>query len=309
EWLPNRHGGNENLEAVDFLRRMNEVVHARGAVTIAEESTAWPRVSHPTYLGGLGFTYKWNMGWMHDTLAYMGEDPVHRRYHHERLTFGMLYADSENFILPLSHDEVVHGKGSLLARMPGDDWQRFANLRCYYAFMYGYPGKKLQFMGGEFAQAREWNVDRELDWHLLDEPLHRGVHDLVRDLNRLHREHVALHARDCDAGGFEWIDCSDDLHSVIAFLRQAGEDVEPVLVVCNFTPVPRHDYRVGVPRSGDYREILNTDAALYGGSNVGNLGAIGADAIGMHGHPYSLKLSLPPLTTLFLAVPPRDPTP
>ena len=297
-WVPNRHGGNENIEAIDFMRRLNELVHARGAVTMAEESTAWPMVSRPTWLGGLGYTYKWNMGWMHDTLAYMKEDPVHRRYHHDRLTFGLLYGFAENFILPLSHDEVVHGKGSLIARMPGDPWQRFANLRAYYALMYGYPGKKLLFMGGEFAQEREWDFDRALDWHLLDEPRHRGVQALVRDLNRLYRGYAALHQLDCEAAGFEWIDCADRENSVIAFLRRARTADDCVLVVCNFTPVVRKAYRIGVPAGGRYLELLNTDAAQYGGGDVGNLGVVRADPIAAHGRPCSLNLTLPPLATL-----------
>ncbi len=300
EWLPNRYGGNENLEAIAFMRKLNEVVHGMGAVTMAEESTAWPMVSRPTYVGGLGYTYKWNMGWMHDTLAYLREDPVHRRYHQDGLTFGLLYAFSENFVLPLSHDEVVHGKGSLLGKMPGDWWQRFANLRLLYAYLYAYPGKKLLFMGAEFAQEREWSVDRALDWGLLDRPEHRGIQTLVRDLNAVYTGHGALHQRDCDAGGFSWIDCSDHENSVIAFLRLAHELRDHVLVVCNFTPVVRYDYRVGVPFAGRYLELLNTDAEAYGGSAVGNLGAVTAEAVSAHGQPSSLRLTLPPLAALFL---------
>lgn len=300
EWLPNKYGGNENLEAIAFMRRLNEAVHARGAVTMAEESTAWPMVSRPTYVGGLGYTYKWNMGWMHDTLGYMEQDPVHRRYHQESLTFGLLYAFSENFILPLSHDEVVHGKGSLLGKMPGDAWQRFANLRLLYALMYAYPGKKLLFMGGEFAQEREWDFDRALDWELLQQPAHRGIQDLVRDLNRLYAQQAALHQRDCDSDGFAWVDCSDLEHSVIAFLRQGGDTRDHVLVVCNFTPLVRHDYRIGVPRSGRYLELLNSDAQIYGGSGVGNLGAVSTESVAAHDRPYSIRLTLPPLAALLL---------
>ncbi len=299
-WVPNRYGGNENLEAVAFLRLMNEQVHASGAVTMAEESTAWPGVSHPVYTGGLGFSYKWNMGWMHDSLAYFGENPVHRRYHHDKITFGLLYAFSENFILPLSHDEVVHGKGSMIRRMPGDDWQAFANLRLYYAFMYAHPGKKLLFMGGEFAQRREWNHDNSLDWHLLDQAAHAGVQQLVRDLNHLYRETAALHEVDFDSAGFEWIDCSDNQQGVIAFIRRGSDPQDMLVAVCNMTPVIRSDYRIGVPAAGRYRERLNSDASVYGGSGVGNLGEVTADAIAKHGREYSLKLVLPPLATLLL---------
>ena len=300
EWLPNRHGGNENLEAIAFMRRLNEVVHSRGAVTMAEESTAWPMVSRPTYLGGLGYTYKWNMGWMHDTLGYMRQDPVHRRYHQDGLTFGLLYSFSENFILPLSHDEVVHGKGSLLGKMPGDEWQRFANLRMLYAYMYTYPGKKLMFMGGEFAQSSEWNFNQPLDWELLEHAGHAGVQKLVRDLNLAYMRHPALHERDCDAAGFEWVDCSDHENSVIAFLRRAANSSEPVLVVCNFTPVVRQNYRIGVPVAGRYRELLNSDAQEYGGGGVGNFGTATTETVTEHGRPNSLRLTLPPLAALLL---------
>ncbi|HYD29564.1 MAG TPA: 1,4-alpha-glucan branching protein GlgB [Azospirillaceae bacterium] len=302
EWIPNKYGGRENLEAVDFLKRMNELVygHHPGAMTVAEESTAWPAVSRPTYLGGLGFGYKWNMGWMHDTLRYISKDPIHRRYHHHDLTFGLLYAFSENFILPLSHDEVVHGKGSLIGKMPGDRWQRFANLRAYYGFMFGHPGKKLLFMGGEFAQEREWNHDTSLDWHLLDDSLHRGMKDLVRDLNRAYRELPALHELDCDSAGFEWIEANDADNSVISFLRYGQDREKPVVVVSNFTPIPRQGYRVGVSLPGFYAERLNTDAGAYGGGDVGNGGGVQAEEIPHHGRPYSLSLTLPPLGTLFL---------
>jgi 1,4-alpha-glucan branching enzyme len=303
EWVPNRYGGNENLEAIDFLRRMNETVygHSPGAITIAEESTAWPGVSHPTYTGGLGFGFKWNMGWMHDTLQFISKDPVHRRYHHHDLSFGLLYAFTENFILPLSHDEVVHGKGSLLGKMPGDRWQRFANLRAYYGFMWGHPGKKLLFMGGEIAQEREWNHDIGLDWHLLDDPLHEGVRRLIRDLNRTYREVPALHQRDAEAAGFQWIVADDADNSVIAWARYGDDPDDIAIVISNFTPVPRSAYRIGVPRPGFYQEVLNTDASDYGGGNVGNLGGVEAEATGSHGQSCSLELTLPPLGTLILA--------
>ncbi|MFT5220920.1 MAG: 1,4-alpha-glucan branching enzyme [Planctomycetota bacterium] len=302
EWLPNEHGGNENLEAVDFLRLMNEQVHASGAITMAEESTAWPGVSHPVYKGGLGFSYKWNMGWMHDSLSYFAENPVHRRYHQDKLTFALLYAFSENFILPLSHDEVVHGKGSMIQRMPGDEWQAFANLRLYYAFMFTHPGKKLLFMGGEFAQHREWNHDGSLDWHLLEQPAHAGVQQLVRDLNHLYRETPALYEKDCSGDGFAWIDCSDNDQSVIAFVRRGHDPSQLLVCVCNMTPVIRNDYRIGVPVAGHYQERLNSDAACYGGSDVGNLGKVQSDRISVHGQENSLKLVLPPLSTLVLAL-------
>jgi len=299
EWLPNEHGGNENFEAITFLRRLNEEVHQRNTVTIAEESTAWPAVSRPTYAGGLGFTYKWNMGWMNDTLQFMSEDPVHRSYHHDRMTFGLMYAFDENFVLPFSHDEVVHGKGSLLARMPGDEWQQFANLRALFGYMFGYPGKKLLFMGNEFGQRREWNHDTSLDWHLCDEPRHAGVQHLVRDLNRLYRETPALHERDFDGAGFEWLDWSDRDNSVLSWLRRA-HDGGHVVIVSNLTPVVRRNYRVGVPEAGAYREILNTDALEYGGSGAGNLGGTEASGVSHHGRPYSLSLTLPPLATIML---------
>jgi 1,4-alpha-glucan branching enzyme len=283
---------------------MNETVYGNspGAVTIAEESTAWPGVSHPTYTGGLGFGFKWNMGWMHDSLRFISKDPIHRRYHHHDLTFGLLYAFTENFILPLSHDEVVHGKGSLLGKMPGDRWQRFANLRAYYGFMWGHPGKKLLFMGGEIAQEREWNHDLSLDWHLLDDPFHRGVQSLIRDLNRLHRELPALHERDTEAAGFQWLVSDDAENSVIAWARRGEKDDDVVLVISNFTPVPREGYRIGVPRPGFYREVLNTDAEMYGGSNVGNLGGVTAEETESHGQPCSVTLTLPPLGTMMLAL-------
>ena len=302
QWIPNQFGGNENLDAIAFIRRLNELAfgEVEGATTIAEESTAWPSVSRPTYLGGLGFGYKWNMGWMHDTLHYISENPVHRKYHHHELTFGLIYAFSENFILPLSHDEVVHGKGSLLGKMPGDGWQKFANLRAYFGFMFGHPGKKLLFMGGEFAQGREWNHDASLDWHHLDHPMHRGMQDLVRDLNHLYRELPALHQRDCEADGFEWLELHDNEQSVLAFLRRGADPGSIVVVICNFTPVPRYGYRIGVPAAGYYRERVNTDAAVYGGANIGNGGGVEAEHFASHGRPFSLSLTLPPLGTLFL---------
>ncbi|CAA7619859.1 1,4-alpha-glucan branching protein GlgB [Magnetospirillum sp. UT-4] len=302
EWIPNRYGGNENIEAIDFLRRMNEMVYAEhpGTMTIAEESTAWPMVSRPTWLGGLGFGFKWNMGWMHDTLRYISKEPIHRRYHHDDLTFGLLYAFHENFVLPLSHDEVVHGKGSIFGRMPGDRWQRFANLRAYYAFMWTHPGKKLLFMGSEFAQEAEWNYDASLDWHLLDDPLHDGVRRLVRDLNRVYRTEPALYQLDCDPSGFAWIDCNDRDNSVLTYLRKAQDQEDICVVACSFTPVVRDGYRVGVPHPGFYREILNTDSEWYGGSNIHNDGGRQAEEVPWHGHPYSLNLTLPPLATCVL---------
>jgi 1,4-alpha-glucan branching enzyme len=300
EWIPNIYGGRENLEAIGFLRHLNAVIAERcpGAISIAEESTAWPGVSRPIAAGGLGFSYKWNMGWMHDTLRYMAREPIHRQYHHDDMTFGLLYAFSENFILPLSHDEVVHGKGSLIGKMPGDRWQRFANLRAYLAFMWGHPGKKLLFMGGEFAQEREWSHDRELDWPLLDDPPHAGIQRLVRDLNRLYAGEPALHRLDCDPNGFGWVIGDDRSNSVFAFLRFAPNE-PAVLVVCNMTPVPRHGYRVGVPRSGGWREIFNSDSGFYGGSNVGNDGRVETAALQAHGQAQSLEIVLPPLATLY----------
>jgi 1,4-alpha-glucan branching enzyme len=302
EWIPNKYGGRENLEALDFLKRMNEVVYGSqpGAITVAEESTAWPMVSRPVHLGGLGFGFKWNMGWMHDVLDYMHDDPIHRKYHHNQLTFGLLYAWTENFVLPLSHDEVVYGKGSLLRKMPGDDWQRFANLRLLYAFMWAYPGKKLLFMGGEFGQSSEWNHDQSLEWWLLDAgPYHRGLKALVADLNRLYRLEPALHQLDSEQAGFAWMDCDDSEQSVISFCRFARDPADLVVCVCNFTPVPRHGYRVGVPRPGDYAEVVNTDSRLYGGSDVGNAGWVRAEHVPWHGQPYSLLLTLPPLGALW----------
>ena len=302
EWLPNRYGGREDLDAIDFFRRLNHSVLTRfpGAIMIAEESTAWPMVTRPPESGGLGFSYKWNLGWMNDTLRYIGRDPIHRKFHQSDLTFGLLYAFQENFILPLGHDEVVHGKGSLLSRMPGDSWRKFANLRAYYAFMFTHPGKKLLFMGDEFAQGGEWSHERALEWHLLDRPQHRGVQRLVKDLNRLYRARPELHERDCEGDGFSWIDCSDQDSSVVSFARRGRDPAKFLLIVCNFTPVLRRNYRIGAPAPGRYREVLNTDSDYYGGSNAGNLGGLDAEPLPAHGHAQSLNLTLPPLSALVL---------
>jgi 1,4-alpha-glucan branching enzyme len=302
-WVPNRHGGRENLEAIDFMRRCNTEVfgHFPDATTMAEESTAWPMVSRPVDWGGLGFGYKWNMGWMHDTLNYISKDPIHRKHHHGDIVFGLHYAFSENFVLPLSHDEVVHGKGSILGRMPGDQWQRFASLRTYYGFMFGHPGKKLLFMGAEIGQEREWNHDRSLDWHLLEQPLHRGVQTLIRDLNHLYRSRRALHELDCDAAGFEWLVSDDTAQSVFVWQRKARDPRDCCVVISNFTPAVRHDYRFPAPRAGKWREILNTDAEQYGGSNVRNAETLHTfDADGRS----ELRLTIPPLATVFLV--PQD---
>ena len=300
DWMPNAYGGNEDLEAVEFLRTLNSVTHGEcpGTVTIAEESTAWPGVTRPVHLGGLGFSMKWNMGWMHDTLEYFRHEPVHRRYHHDALTFGLLYAHHENFVLPLSHDEVVHGKGPLLDKMPGDRWQQFANLRLLYAFMYAYPGKKLLFMGDEFGLPEEWNHDRPLNFGLLEHDEHSGLRRLVADLNALYRDRPALHGDDFEQQGFEWIDCHDADNSVISFLRRSGDRM--MAVVCNFTPVVRHGYRIGVPQSGSWRECLNSDAEHYGGSNQGNLGRVKTEPRPWMGRPASVSLTLPPLAAVFL---------
>jgi 1,4-alpha-glucan branching enzyme len=302
EWVPNQFGGNEDLDAVEFLRRFNELVHEQepGLVSAAEESTAWPGVSRPTYLGGLGFGFKWNMGWMHDTLDYFQREPVHRRFHHHQLTFSLMYAFSENFVLPLSHDEVVHGKRSLLSKMPGDRWQQLANLRSLYAYMWAHPGKKLLFMGGELAQEREWQHDESLDWHLLEQPGHSGVQVLVRDLNRLYREEPALYEVDFEPAGFMWLEPNDADANVLAFARLPAGKGRPVVCVCNLSPVPREGYRLGLPRPGRWRELLNTDSTFYGGSDVGNLGGIEASGPAWHGQPQSAELRVPPLAVVWL---------
>jgi 1,4-alpha-glucan branching enzyme len=302
EWIPNRFGGRENLEAIDFIRQLNALTHVEhaGSIMVAEESTAWPSVSRPTYVGGLGFTYKWNMGWMNDILEYVSLDPVHRRWHHQHLTFSLLYAFTENFILPFSHDEVVHGKGSMFAKIPGDDWQKAASLRALYGFMYAHPGKKLMFMGCEFGQGREWNYDSSLDWHLLEDPLHAGLRQYVKDLNHIYRNERALHEVDFEGGGFQWIDCNDSDNSVVSFIRRSKDGSEAVVVVLNFTPVPRDGYRIGVPAAGPYLELVNSDSAIYGGGNLGNAGVAFTDPIASHGRPDSLRLTLPPLGCLIL---------
>jgi 1,4-alpha-glucan branching enzyme len=302
QWVPNEHGGREDLDAIQFLKQLNEVVYGRvpGVISAAEESTAWPGVSRPTYLGGLGFGFKWNMGWMHDTLAYFQQDPVYRRYHHHELTFSLMYAFSENFVLPLSHDEVVHGKGSLLEKMPGDRWQQLANLRALYAYMWAHPGKKLLFMGQEFGQEREWSHERSLDWHLLEDHGHGGLQNLIRDLNHVYRDHSALWERDDDAEGFGWLEANDADGNVVAFVRWGNGDAKPVVCICNLSPVPRDGYRVGLPRSGAWSEVLNTDAGVYGGANVGNMGAVDAEAQPWHNQPFSAAVTLPPLGVVWL---------
>jgi len=301
EWLPNVYGGNENLEAVQFLRELNVVTHreAPGSVVMAEESTAWPQVTKPTYVGGLGFSMKWNMGWMHDTLRYISKQPIHRHYHHNDLTFGMLYAFSENFVLPFSHDEVVHGKGSMLSKMPGDRWQQFANLRLLYTYMFSYVGKKLLFMGAEIANPWEWNATVAMPWFLLDTPEHQGIHRALVDLNHLYRNTPALYQHDFDPKGFEWIDCHDAAQSVISYLRRGDDDL--IVVALNFTPVPRHNYRIGVPLPGVYTEVFNSDSAYYGGSNIGNGGSLRSDPLPWMGQPHSVSLTLPPLAGVLLS--------
>ncbi|MBV9572792.1 MAG: 1,4-alpha-glucan branching enzyme, partial [Acidobacteriales bacterium] len=302
EWIPNKFGGRENLDAIEFLRQFNQEVFREypGVQTFAEESTAWPMVSRPTYIGGLGFGFKWDMGWMHDSLAYFANDSIHRKYHQNLLTFRGLYSFTENFVLPLSHDEVVHGKGSLINEMPGDYWQKFANLRLLFGYMFAQPGKKLLFMGDEFAQWMEWAHDSSLDWHLAGQSLHRGLQNWIEFLNRLYRTEPALHEFDASPEGFEWVDCNDHLNSVASLLRKSSSPQDSILVVCNFTPVVRDSYRVGVPRAGFWKELLNSDASDYGGSGIGNMGGRKAEPVPTHGRPYSLNLVLPPLASLFL---------
>jgi 1,4-alpha-glucan branching enzyme len=302
EWIPNQYGGRENLEAVAFLQQLNTLTHGRvpGTMTIAEESTAWPAVSRPVYVGGLGFSYKWNMGWMHDMLQYIHEDPVHRRWHHGQITFSMLYAFTENFILPFSHDEVVHGKGSMLSKMPGDVWQKHATLRALYGYMYGHPGKKLMFMGAEFGQWREWNYDASLDWHLLGEEMHEALRRWVQDLNHTYQREPSLHQIDFEGSGFRWIDCQDNENSVISMIRRGRDPQDFTVMIANFTPVPRPAYRIGVPEWGWYRELLNSDSGRYGGSNMGNGGGVHTEAIPTHGFDQSISLTVPPLGFLLL---------
>ena len=301
EWIPNEYGGRENLEAVEFLRHFNHIIHTEhpGVVTIAEESTAWPQVTRPPYIGGLGFTFKWNMGWMHDTLDYFKRDSVYRKYHQNDLTFAMLYHHHENFVLPLSHDEVVHGKGSLLARMPGDEWQKFANLRTLLGYQWFFPGKQLLFMGCEFGQSAEWNANASLDWDLLEQgPYHIGVQRFVEDLNKIYKAEEGLWKGDYDMEGFSWVDSSDHENSVLSFLRQNQERTNQLVVILNLTPVPRSDYRVGLPQSGTWREVMNSDAGAYGGSNMGNLGSVKAESYQVHSQPYSASFTLPPMSII-----------
>ena len=305
QWIANQYGGRENLEAVDFLRQLNEAVYAekQGAITVAEESTSWPLVSRPTYVGGLGFSYKWNMGWMHDMLEYMHLDPIYRRYHHNNITFSLMYAYSENFVLPLSHDEVVHIKGSMINKMPGDLWQKFANLRAFYGYMWGHPGKKLLFMGGEFGQWHEWNFAQSLDWHLLtppSNPHHAQLQDFIRELNALYQREPALSVLDTSDQGFSWIDPHDSDNSVISFMRRSGQEEDTLLFICNFTPMPRHGYRVGVPYAGEYYEVLNSDDVRYGGSGLVNTNAMPSGPMYWQSCPHSILLTLPPLATLVL---------
>lgn len=301
EWIPNEYGGKENIEAISFLKRFNEMVYANfpDVQTIAEESTAWPMVSRPPYVGGLGFGMKWNMGWMHDTLDYFSNNPVFRKYHHNQLTFSIWYAFSENFVLPLSHDEVVHGKGSLFGRMSGDEWQKYANLRLLYGYMYGHPGKKLLFMGGEIAQWKEWNHDESIEWHVLQFPFHQGVQNWVRDLNHLYKSEPALYECDFSMDGFEWVDSHNWEESIISFIRKGKSTDELIMAVCNFTPVPRYNYRIGIPRGGFWHEVLNSDASIYQGSGHGNTGGVEASPVPSHGKYYSLSVTLPPLGVLF----------
>jgi 1,4-alpha-glucan branching enzyme len=302
EWVPNIHGGRENYEAIGMLQRMNTQVYGKvpGILTAAEESTSFPGVSQPVDAGGLGFGYKWNMGWMNDTLSYVHRDPVYRRYHHQQMTFGLVYAFSENFILPISHDEVVHGKGSMIGKMPGGEWEKFANLRAYYGFMWGHPGKKLLFMGQEFAQGPEWNHNTQLDWDAAGQDMHQGVQRLVRDLNTLYRAEPSLHVKDCDPDGFQWIDANDADRSLYSWIRRGGPKDANIVVICNFTPVERPDTLVGLPLAGTWEEVLNTDAAIYGGGNRGNMGRIEATGEGIMGQPASARIMVPPLSTVML---------
>ncbi|HZL94562.1 MAG TPA: 1,4-alpha-glucan branching enzyme, partial [Vicinamibacterales bacterium] len=317
EWVPNQYGGRENLDAIEFIKQLNMLIDREcpGTFVCAEESTSWPGVTRPVHLGGLGFTYKWNMGWMHDMLDYMKEDPVHRKWHHNRITFSMIYAYSEQFILPFSHDEVVHGKRSMLDKMPGDVWQKHANLRALYGYMFVHPGKKLSFMGGEIGQWREWNHDWQLDWETLGDPRHAGLQRWVRDLNRCYLQEGALWDADFDPSGFAWIDCNDHEHSVVALMRQAsrpGQASRPadfVIAIVNFTPVPRREYRLGVPAAGDYVELLNSDAEVYGSSNIGNQGRVSAEETPFHGYAWSLRLTVPPLGFLLLKSAPSGHSP
>ena len=300
EWIPNQYGGRENLDAIAFMHQLNTLIHEKfpNVLLIAEESTSWPSVSRPVYLGGLGFGFKWNMGWMNDTLSYIAKEPIHRQYHHDNLTFGLVYAFQENFILVLSHDEVVHGKRALIDKMPGDRWQKFANLRAFYAFQYAHPGKKLLFMGGELGQWQEWNSQESIHWHLLAEPDHAGLKRFVRDLNTLYRGEPALYEQDFDPEGFEWISLHDASNSVLSFLRRARSHDAPLIFACNFTPVPRENYRIGVPTPGTYRELINSDSQRYGGSNMGNLGTVHTEPIASNNHPQSLQITLPPLAAV-----------
>jgi 1,4-alpha-glucan branching enzyme len=313
QWVPNQYGGRENIEAIEFLRKFNHVTHTEfpGVMPIAEDSTAWPQVTRPPYLGGLGFSFKWNMGWMHDTLGYFKHEPVHRKYHQNDLTFAMLYHHHENFILPLSHDEVVHGKGSLLGRMPGDDWQKFANLRALLGFQWLFPGKMLLFMGGEFGQRAEWSANAELDWRLIEAgPYHRGVQTFVQDLNKLYLAEPTLWESDFDVDGFQWIDCLDNQNSVVSFLRRNTKRASELAVIMNLTPVPRLRYRLGLPRPGKWFEVLNSDAALYGGSNLGNMGSVISEEIKSHNQSYSAEFVLPPLSIIvFRPQPAPEPAP
>jgi 1,4-alpha-glucan branching enzyme len=301
EWVPNQYGGRENLEAIEFMKELNSILHheSPGVLMIAEESTAWPGVSRPVHLGGLGFGFKWNMGWMHDTLSYFSKDAIYRRFHHNQLTFSMMYAWSENFMLPISHDEVVHGKGSLFGKMPGDDWQKRANLRALLAYMWAHPGKQLLFMGSEIAQGREWNHDTQLDWELLEDPGHKGVQSMVADMNRLYKKLPPLWEQDNVPEGFRWIDANDADNNVFSFYRTSASG-DHLVCVANLAPVPRHGFRVGLPKKGRYAEVLNTDADLYGGSGVGNLGSVLAEPTAWHGLEYSAEMTLPPLGVVWL---------